>query len=66
MHSVDLVYVKTITAMLERCISEHQNARAARECDRAERLDAQIAELRARRDRLMASLFSFNLVIGSD
>jgi uncharacterized membrane protein (DUF106 family) len=65
MHSVDLVYVKTLSAMLERFNAEYQNARASRECDRAKRLSSQIAELRARRDRMMASLFGFDPVIGS-
>jgi hypothetical protein len=66
MHSVDLVYVKTISCMLEHFTAEYQSARASQEIDRACRLIGQITELRARRDRMMALLFGFDPVIGSD
>ena len=66
MQSVDLVYVSTMTAMLEMISLECQNARAAKQTDRAAQLEARIAELRERRDSMMASVFGTDPVIGSN
>ena len=59
MNAVDLIYLHTITAMLDGWRADRDAARAAGDCPQVRLLDSRIAELLARRERASQSLFEF-------
>jgi hypothetical protein len=65
MNAVDLIYIHTITAMLDGWRADRDAAKAVGDCARVSLLDSHIADLLARRERASQSLFEFAPAVAS-
>ena len=59
MNTVDLIYLHTITAMLESVRADHRRAQSVGDPEQASLLESRIGELLDRRNRISRSLFDF-------